>query len=205
MNGYEVYKLHLRIKLHYRNYSFDAFTTNVGRKPYASYTQRNDMGLYEKLGKRFKTPFECIEYFVSNISYGNDSVLYTGSVGDDYWKSWLKYKESLSQSFQNDLDVITLHCEKNRKEIKSLFDFEKGGIPEVFKLLLGRKVAVQSLVILNSYRPFFDNWKSSDIIFEDDAKRVVKTNGFVKFPSAKLGKSFDIFRRDLSELNIMGM
>lgn len=205
MNGYEVYKFHLRLKLHYRNYSFDAFTTNVGRKPYATYTQRNDMGLYEKLSKKFKTPHDCIEYFVSNLSYGNDSVLYTGSVGDDYWKSWVKYKESLSQSFQNDLDVITLHCEKNRKEIKSLFDFEKGGIPEVFKLLLGRKVAVQSLVILNSYRPFFENWKTSDIIFEDDCKRVIKTNGFVKFPSAKLGQSFDTFRRDLSELNIMSV
>jgi hypothetical protein len=76
IGAFETYKYFMAIKLHLTTDRYDVFETN-GRVSGSreTFDKRNDRFLFEKLGNKFNTPRELIEYFVSNIGYFNSKLL----------------------------------------------------------------------------------------------------------------------------------
>lgn len=209
IDGFRVYKFYLAVKLHYTTDKFNVFE-NKGRVKGSrdKFWSRNDRGLFEKLGRQFATERDLIEYFVANFASGNDCVVYDGSTAGDNLTNWLKIKQSLTKTFRDDLNKVILHLEQNPDKIDDLYDFDGPRIPELMKLCIGGEITVQSLVILNSFRDFFENWKlQTNLIFEEECRRIVKSAGFVSFSSKThptLKQIFDDFTTELSEINSNG-
>jgi hypothetical protein len=209
IDGFKVYKFYIAVKLHYTTDKFNVFE-NKGRVKGSrdKYWSRNDRGLFEKLGRQFDTEREVIEYFVANFAAGNDCVIYDGSTAGDNLTNWSKIKQSLTKTFRDDLNKIVLHLEQNPDKVDDLYDFDGPRIPELMKLCIGNEITVQSLVILNSYREFFDNWNvQTNLIFEDECRRIVKSGGFVTFNKTShptLKQIFTDFQLEISEINSEG-
>lgn len=209
IDGFRVYKFYLAVKLHYTTDKFNVFE-NQGRVRGSrdKFWSRNDRGLFEKLGRQFDTDREVIEYFVSNFAAGNDCVVYDGSTAGDNHTNWLKIKQSLTKTFRDDLSKIVLHLENNPDKVDDLYDFDGPRIPELMKLCIGNEITVQSLVILNSFRNFFENWKlQTNLIFEDECRRIIKSEKFVSFSEKThptLKHAFEDFQLEISEINSLG-
>lgn len=203
IDGFRVYKFYLATKLHFTTDKFNVFE-NKGRVRGSreKFWSRNDRGLFEKLGREFETDRDIIEYFVSNFMVGNDCVVYSGDTANDNYKSYLKIKQSLGKQFENDLSKILLHLEQNPDKVNNLYDFDGTTVPELMKLLIGGDITTQSLIILDSFRPFLDNWNvQTNLIFEEECRKVVKSKGFLKFESDSMERFFYSFEEDLGELN----
>lgn len=205
IDGFRVYKFYLATKLHFTTDKFNVFE-NKGRVRGSrdKFWSRNDRGLFEKLGREFETDRDVIEYFVSNFMVGNDCVVYNGDTASDNYKTYLKIKQSLRQQFENDLNKILLHLEQNPGKLDSLYLFEGTTVPELMKLLIGGDITTQSLVILDSFEPFLYNWNlQTNLIFEDECRKVVKSKGFIKFDRSTMAKVFGKFTEDIGDLNIV--
>jgi len=203
IDGFRVYKFYLATKLHFTTDKFNVFE-NKGRVRGSrdKFWSRNDRGLFEKIGREFETDRDVIEYFVSNFMVGNDCVVYSGDTANDNYKTYIKIKQSLTQQFSNDVNRILLHLEQNPDKLDSLYYFEGTVVPELMKLLIGGDITVQSLVILDSYEPFLHNWNvQTNLIFEEECRKVVKSKGFIKFDRSAMKKVFYEFTENLGDLN----
>lgn len=191
MDGYKIYKLYIATKLHFTT-EYDVFKTKGAVKgSKEKYNARNDMWLFEKLSRKFKKPFDAIEYFVSNFAVGHDAVVYHSSIADDLHKHWIKTKESITHSFKNDCDVI---LKMLPKKSFNLYQFSGTTIPELMRMHIGNHIGVQTIVILNAFNSFFDNWKKqTNIIFEDECRRIIKSERFVKFDRKKVEDVYNNF------------
>lgn len=203
IDGFRVYKFYLATKLHFTTDKFNVFE-NKGRVKGSreKFWSRNDRGLFEKIGREFETDRDLIEYFVSNFMVGNDCVVYSGDTANDNYKTYVKIKQSLTRQFQNDLNKIHLHLEQNPDKLNDLYDFDGTKVPELMKLLIGGDITVQSLLILDSFRPFLDNWNlQTNLIFEEECRKVVKSKGFLKWDPIATEMVFRSFEEDLTDLN----
>ena len=99
MNGFEVYKVYLAIKLHFtsKNRSYD-FHRHGGRTTakLETFTKRRDRYFFHKLSRTYNST-TVVDYFVSN--FVNNTNLWVGdiigSTGDESYKEWSKRIESL--------------------------------------------------------------------------------------------------------------
>ena len=98
MNGFEVYKVYLAIKLHFtsKNQSYD-FHRHGGRTTakLATFTKRGDRYFFHKLSKSYND-ITIVDYFVSN--FVTNTNLWVGDIigqsGDENYKEWSKRLEA---------------------------------------------------------------------------------------------------------------
>ena len=110
MNGFEVYKIYLAIKLHFtsKNQSYD-FHKHNGRTTarLATFTKRRDRYFFHKLSKSYNDK-SIIDYFLSN--FVSNTNIWVGDIigktGDDTYKQWSKKLESLHYYYEQDIDYI---------------------------------------------------------------------------------------------------
>jgi len=110
MNGFEVYKVYLAIKLHFtsKNRSYD-FHRHGGRTTakLETFTKRRDRYFFHKLSRTYNST-TVVDYFVSN--FVNNTNLWVGdiigSTGDESYKEWSKRIESLHYYYEQDIDYI---------------------------------------------------------------------------------------------------
>jgi hypothetical protein len=199
MDGYSVYKIYIASKLHFTT-DYDVFKKNGAIKGYKEkYNVRNDKSLFEKLGRKFKKPSDAVEYFVSNFAVGHDAVVYHSSVADDLYKDWIKTKESITHVFKEDCNTILNSLTTKSNNLYS-FSGSTMQIPELMKLHIGNHIKVQTIVILNAFNSFFDNWKTqTNIIFADECRRIIKAERFVKFDRKKVEDVYNKFVIDMKK------
>ena len=202
MDGYIVWKLYMAVKLHFTTNKFNVFNNRGNLKGGRdAFYARNDRFIFEKLSRKFASEQNVVQYFVANFAYGNDSVVYSDSESDSNLVLWQKRKQSISQVFENDLQVILLHIEKEKLNFFKIFSvIESTDVPELMKLFLGSYISIETMVILNSFNEYLSNWKTLNCIWEDECRRITKYKGFVKFDSEKLQIIFDRFKQEIIEL-----
>jgi len=198
VDGYKAWKLYMAVKLHFTTNKYNVFN-NRGHVKGArdSFVTRNDRYIFEKLARRFSSEQEIIQYYVANFAYGNDSVVYSDGEGLDNLTTWQKRKQSVSRIFENDLQVIHLHLEKQGLGITDLFS---GGSPELLKLHLGGFVTIETMVILNSITGYLANWAHLNLLWDVECRRIDKCKGFVKFDIEKLTETYVKFEQEILEL-----
>ena len=112
MNGFEVYKIYLAVKLHFtsKNRSYD-FHKHSGRTTarLGTFTKRRDRYFFHKLSKLYNDR-DIADYFVSNFVTNTNLWVgdIIGRVGDENFKLWQKKIEALSYYFEQDIDPTIL-------------------------------------------------------------------------------------------------
>jgi hypothetical protein len=115
---------------------------------------------------------------------------------NEYYLEWQKRKQSISRIFKDDLNTIELESQKNALSLDQIINFTLNEYPSIIKLYLGKKIAIESISILNDLLDFIPKWKqnpSGMLILESDIRRIEKLKGFVKYEQEKIKPIFNEF------------
>lgn len=192
----------MAVKLHFTTTKYNVFN-NRGHVKGArdTFYARNDRFIFERLARKFTTEREIIQYFVANFAYNNPEVVYSQSEGETNLMTWNKRKQSISQVFDNDLQTILLHLEKNGLHENQLYEGKSGDLPELFKLFLGGFITIETMVILESFEHYLAKVTSKiNLLLSEECLRIDKCKGFVKFDSDKLLQTYENFKQETVEL-----
>jgi hypothetical protein len=187
MNGFDVYKLYLAIKLHFTTDSFDYFRCNGKSKAsLQSFEKRKDVYFFKKLATKFTQP-ELVDYFVANFT--TDESTWIGNISkienSKVYPKWKEKTQSMSYIFQNDMDFLL-----GESSFEDLFKVELTH-PLLIKKYLSKEIALETLVILDklvSYVKDFDNMIKDPIIWPELKRKVVKYEPFLQIDKSKYRK-----------------
>ena len=154
MNGFEVYKIYLAIKLHFtsKNQSYD-FHKHNGRTTarLATFTKRRDRYFFHKLSKSYNDK-SAVDYFVAN--FVSNTNLWVGDIigksGDDHYKEWSKKLEALFYYYEQDLEYM---LEQNI-EFDDIFTSKNGQHPPILKMFLSKRINFETFIILDDILSF---------------------------------------------------
>jgi len=202
ITGFKAYKYYMSVKLHFTKDNYNVFETRGNVKgTEQAFLARNDRFIFERIARKYDTDRNVIQFFVANFAYGNNSVVYSVEEAESNLTEWERRKQSLSKVFQDDLGTVSLQAEKDKLNKSQIFEFASGDIPLILKLFLGKRVSIESMYLLNKFEPYLDSWyNNSTVLWKDDMRRILKCDGFVKFDSDKLSKSYNNFIQELEEL-----
>ena len=154
MNGFEVYKIYLAVKLHFtskaRSYDFHRHLGKTTAR-LETFTKRRDRYFFHKLSKSYNSN-TIVDYFVSN--FVTNTNLWVGDIigktGDDNYKQWSKKIEALHYYYEQDIDYI---LEQDYK-FDDLFKSINGQHPPILKLFLSKKINFETGLILDEILSF---------------------------------------------------
>ena len=192
MDGFEVYKVYLAIKLHFtsKNRSYD-FHRHGGRTTakLETFTKRRDRYFFHKLSRTYNST-NVVDYFVSN--FVNNSNLWVGdiigSTGDESYKEWSKRIESLHYVFEQDVDFILDAMMANDMDFDDIFTSHNGQHPPILKMVLSKKICVETFVILEDILSFanrLDKDIMETVLWPKLHDRIVRYKPFLKFDTPR--------------------
>ena len=158
MNGFEVYKIYLAIKLHFtsKNQSYD-FHKHNGRTTarLETFTKRRDSYYFHRLSKSYDNK-SIVNYFLSN--FVSNTNLWVGDIigkaGDEHYKQWSKKIESLHYYYEKDIDYIIERMTTKDIKFNDLFLSIDGQHPPIIKMFLAKKINFETLIILDDILRF---------------------------------------------------
>ena len=158
MNGFEVYKIYLAIKLHFtsKNQSYD-FHKHNGRTTarLETFTKRRDRYYFHRLSKSYDNK-SIVNYFLSN--FVSNTNLWVGDIigkaGDEHYKQWSKKIESLHYYYEKDIDYIIERMTTKDIKFNDLFLSVDGQHPPIIKMFLAKKINFETLIILDDILRF---------------------------------------------------
>lgn len=181
---YESYKLYNALKLHFESDSYDAIKYNfkTSIKP-QSFFKRKDKYFFAKLAKEYGKNIK--DFYIANFK--ND-MKYVGDMlnegGRQHYQSHKKVMESITYSFQNDINTLS----EIESSIDKILTSENNNHPLIIKLWMQDKILLETIVIIDSITNFVDreNKKISEtIIWPDIYRKITKYKPFVKFDIIK--------------------
>ena len=158
MNGFEVYKIYLAIKLHFtsKRQSSD-FHKHNGRTTarLETFTKRRDRYYFHRLSKSYDDK-SIVNYFLSN--FVSNTNLWVGDIigktGDEHYKQWSKKIESLHYYYETDIDYIIDRMTTKNIKFNDLFLSIDGQHPPILKMFLAKKINFETLIILDDILKF---------------------------------------------------
>ena len=158
MNGFEVYKIYLAIKLHFtsKNQSYD-FHKHNGRTTarLETFTKRRDRYYFHRLSKSYDNK-SIVNYFLSN--FVSNTNLWVGDIigkaGDEHYKQWSKKIESLHYYYEKDIDYIIERMTTKDIKFNDLFLSVDCQHPPIIKMFLAKKINFETLIILDDILRF---------------------------------------------------
>lgn len=183
MDGFKAYKYYLAIKLHFTNPKFNVFVNRGKLKGSVDkFLLRNDHLLFEKMAKQFHTDKELIQFVAANFMYNNPSPVYNLDESMSNYKEYLRRKQSITRVFEDDLDTIV-------KSGARYYDFSGQKIPDVVQLYLGKRITLETLVILDTFDGLVEKLQQNNhlcLLLGDELMRITKARGFVRFDPKKV-------------------
>lgn len=186
MRGFDAYKLYLSLKLHFTSEKYNYFDYAGGsRASQESFDKRNDKYFFIKLSRKYDEK-ELRDFYVSNLI--QDEGKWVGEIARNGEKNYLEYQkrlQSLSYVFRSEATFMKDVCD----DFDCLFNCSKGH-PPLLKLYLGRKISLESLVIMQkifSYVSDFDA-KITDPVWKSLKIKVVKYEPFLNLDVFKYKK-----------------
>ena len=178
MNGFEVYKLYLAIKLHFTSDSYNYFTFNgKTRTTLQSFEKRRDKYFFKKLATKFSHE-ELIQYFVAHFVQNEDT--WIGDISkvtnSSVYLEWVKKIQSMSFVFSNDVDQLLKDI-----EFEQIFEVTSTH-PPLLKKYLSKSISLETLVIFNKLLNFvkdFDKTIADPIVWPELKRKVLKYEPFL--------------------------
>jgi hypothetical protein len=177
MEPFEVYKLYLALKLHFTTEKYDITKTRGAVKASEkAFLKRKDIIAMRKLARDYKKK-EIIDLLVANFVSGDKWGGMFDTQSSEIYKEWKARKSRRDYQFEQDVELIRLEMEK--QSISDPFVADQGHHALVYRLYLGKKITIESLVLLDK---LFDlSYKEEDDIFLKDISMLIrKYRPFVK-------------------------
>ena len=157
--GFDVFKVYLAVKNHFTSdYDYHKYGGRVTAK-LESFTKRSDRYFFHKLSKRYSER-DILDYFVSNFAV--DSHKWIGSVinneGAENYTKYRKYKDGFDYHFRNDCVAIRNDLDNRSISFNDSFDVVSGQHPRILRLLLQKKIHLQTTIILDTVLSFSKVW-----------------------------------------------
>ena len=192
MNGFEIYKIYLAIKLHFtsKNQSCD-FHKHNGRTTarLATFTKRRDRYFFHKLSKSYNDK-SIVDYFLSN--FVSNTNLWVGDIigksGDDHYKEWSKKLEALFYYYEQDLEYM---LEQNI-EFDDIFTSKNGQHPPILKMFLSKRINFETFIILDDILSFSKQLNkniSEKVLWPKLYDRMIRYKPFLRYNVTKYKKS----------------
>jgi len=187
--GFDAYKIYLALKQHFTgDYDFFKYSGNVKANT-NSFLKRKDRFFFRKLSKKYERN-ELINYFVSNFILSDTWIgNLLSQESENNYVEWKKRNESLSYVFRSDLLTIHDYCGIRHVPYNDLLLVQQGH-PPLLKLLLQKKITLESFIILDDILHFTRYWNKelNDIVWEETRMRANKYKSFVKFNKMEMRK-----------------
>jgi len=183
--GFEVFKIYVAVKSHFTtDYDYAKYGGRVKAK-LDSFTKRHDRYFFHKLSKKFNEQ-DVLDYFVSNFAVDGNSWIgnLLGNEGSENYTKYRKYKESFDYHFRNDCNNINNDLCNRGNSFDDGFLVTNGQHPRILRLLIQRKIHIQTAVILDSILSFSKVWNKDieeKIVWPKICHRMVKLKPFIEF------------------------
>ena len=165
MEAIDTYLMYCALKAHFGKTDYDFVTyhgkTRIKRD---SFYKRKDRGFFVKISRKYKTEENVKNYFVSNFI--KDGKGYVSNFSDENYEEW-KDKRA---NFYNQFALEIMPFVKNFNPIFFIKDDEH---PILLKEYLGKRVSLETLIILDELVEFSKTWNkklSEDYIWQDIKK-----------------------------------
>ena len=191
MDGFDVYKIYLAIKLHFTSESYDYFKHNGKTTArLKTFTKRRDRYFFHKLSRSYSSS-ACVDYFVAGF-LDSDSVWIgdvVGKSGEENYTRWQKRIESLSYVFEGDVNTLLEFIEEKKIKFDDLFKVKDGQHPPLVKLYIANKITIESMIILDdilNYTKQFNKQIKETVIWPKKYKLLMNYKPFLKYNTTKM-------------------
>tara|TARA_Y100001937_G_scaffold45765_1_gene64294 strand:+ start:18038 stop:18646 length:609 start_codon:yes stop_codon:yes gene_type:complete len=185
-DGFSVYRKYLAMKLHFTKDDYDYFDYggHVHTK-LETFTSRNDRYFYHKLSVKYNQD-EIEDFLLANFIQANKvwSGILLEKEAHDIYLNFKKRKESFNYWFKQDLLSIARIVTDNSVSAHSLFMVHSGQHPKILKLLMGKKINYDTILVMNYHLNFIKDWNkniSEKIIWPSICKKLNKFKPFLRF------------------------
>jgi len=192
MNGFEIYKVYLAVKLHFtsKNQSYD-FHKHGGRTTarLETFTKRRDRYFFHKLSQSYNSSY-IVDYFVSN--FVTNTNLWVGDIigdsGDENYTEWSKKIEALHYYYEQDIDYLLERMSAKEMTFDDIFTVKNGQHPPILKMVLSKRISLETFVILEDLLSFSKRLNediSETVLWPKLYDRMVRYRPFLKFNITK--------------------
>jgi len=192
VNGFEIYKVYLAVKLHFtsKNQSYD-FHKHGGRTTarLETFTKRRDRYFFHKLSQSYDDT-NAVDYFVSN--FVTNTNLWVGDIignsGDENYREWSKRIEALHYYYEQDIDYLLERMSVNDMTFDDIFTSKNGQHPPILKMVLSKRISIETFVILEDLLSFSKRLNediSETVLWPKLYDRMVRYRPFLKFNITK--------------------
>lgn len=197
MEPFEVYRYYLALRLHFTTDKYDAIKQQGRVKASRqAFFKRNDLLAIRRVAETYSDK-EVVDFLVSNFTSGDR----WGGVFDveakERYTGWKKRIESLTYTFEKELQKIQLFCEKNKLTFGDCLVSTKSQHPYIIKMYLRGDVSIETLVILNQISNFTDRLDEQligDLVWPDVSRIIRKYTPFLGIKKEKYDR---ILRRTI--------
>lgn len=189
VNGFDVYRTYVALKLHFTKPSYDYFKFN-GKTSVTlnSFLGRRDKHIFEQIAKKYGK--EHPSFLLANYTTIHSS--WIGDLMSDESKTkytqWLKRRQSLTQCFKDDVSLIVNQMETSGISFDDLFD-SKSSHPILARLYISGRISAETLILMDSVLGFLANWNremANDVVWKDHSFVLDRYRPFV--PKMEGGK-----------------
>ena len=197
MEPYDVYRSYLALKLHFTTDQYDVIKQQGRvRASKQAFFKRTDLFSIKKIANDYSDK-EIVDFLVANFVSGDRWGGVFDSEAKNTYLAWKKRIESITYTFQADLDKIAFEAEKIGATYYSFFMSMNGQLPKMVNMYLRRDISIETLVILNklnNYTNELDKLLSDNIIWPDVSRLIKKYSPFLNINQ---NKYYDILRTRL--------
>ena len=188
MDPFDVYKIYLALKLHFTTESYDITKHKFAAKgKKETFMKRKDLIVLRKLARDFDRQ-TIIDILVANFVTGDRWGGMFDTESMETYKKWKATLQRIAYTFEQDLNSIHYRMEKDNIE-----DVTVGpGHPLILKMLLGKQITLETVVILNKELNFCNDYMD-DLILKDTCLLVNKYTPFI----GKSTKNLHLKHQDL--------
>jgi hypothetical protein len=180
MHPVDVYLMYCAIKAHFGegDYNFNQFggKSKVSKD---SFWKRKDRLFFVRVSRKYKEYDYIKDYFVSNFVKSRNG--WIGHFNEQIYEDWKKYMQSLTYNFEQELSSHVDDFEK-------LFEVPEGSHPLLLKEYFGKRVSLETLIILNELVQYIDDWDKrmwEDILWPDIKKLMTDYQKFLTIPKER--------------------
>ena len=173
MQPIDVYQMYCAMKAHFSKSSYNFIKyggkTKVSRD---SFWKRNDRYFFVKISKKYNND-EIKDYLLSNFIQNRNG--YIANFNDQNYENWLDRKMMFYNIFQQELKPYI-------KNFEPLFEVKDGNHPTLLKEYLGKRVSLETMVILDELVDFSKKWDKQlgdDVVWPDIKNLMKNYKGFL--------------------------
>ena len=180
-DGFAVYRKYLAYKLHFTTDKYD-YTEHSGmvHTKLSTFTKRNDRYMFHKLSVKYNKE-EIDDFMIANFLKKDKA--WSGSLLEkDSHETYLQYKKRkegfnywLKQEV-NEVAKIASH--------QSVFRVDDGQHPKLLKLVIGKKISLETLLVMDYHLGFLKDWNEKikdKIVWPNILKKIEKFKPFLRF------------------------